>query len=409
MKFIKLTAIVLAFGLIFAGCSMVEVNEERDRETIIAKVGDEVVLKGELQDVYDMYQMYGYYPEDFDTDPQQRETYKTAVEELINSMVDTKVIEIMAVEKGCFNFSLEDRKELDEDIANALDTYVVMYAANLAEDPANAELSEEELNALALENLDTFLTDPEYGLGFSKQDIIDDYEASKAQEVLYDITTAEVTVTEDELKEWYDFLTENDKSSYETGYASFESDATGDETLYYVPEGVRMAQHILITFPEEISTEISELQAAGETELVTIKTEEGLRAIEDAANEAYDRAVAGEDFKLLMEELGQDPGMTSNEYYTVMYPSQNYVAEFAEGLFALENVGDISEPVATAFGYHIIKYYGDMESGPVPYDEIHDELYNSQLEERQDLYFTEQIAVWKESIDVKTYINRAMN
>jgi len=407
MKFIKLIAIVLAFGLIFAGCSMIEVNEVRDRETVIAKVGDEVVLKGEFQDVYNMYEAYGYYPENFSTDPEQKETYIMAVEELIDSMVDTKVLEITAFEKGCYEFSLEDRKELDEDIADALDTYVNMYTADLVLDPVNAELSEEELKALALENIDTYLTD--FNVGFKKQDVIDDYETSKAQEVLYDLTTASVTVTEDELKTWYEFLVENAKTSYESGYASFESDASSTDTLYYVPENVRMGQHILITLPEDMALEVQELQAAGEIDLAKIKLDEALRAIEGAANEAYDRAVAGEDFVLLMQELGEDPGMTTYEYYTVMYPSQNYVAEFAEGLFALENVGDISEPVATAFGYHIIKYYGDMESGPVSYDEIHDDLYNSQLEEKQDIYFTEQIAVWKESIDVKTYYNRAMN
>lgn len=407
MKFIKLTAIVLAFGLIFAGCSMVEVNEERDRETVIAKVGDQVILKGEFLDIYNMYALYGYYPADFDTDPEQRETYKIAVEELISSMIDNKVIEITAKEQGCYDFSFEDRKEIDEEIENALDTYVTMYVNDLKEDPANAELSDDELRATAFENLDTFLN--EKGYGFVKQDIINDYEASKAQEILFEKTTASVTAPEDEIKLKYDLLVENAKSGYETGYSSFENDAASTDTIYYVPDDVRMGQHILIKIPDEFADEIQELQNAGETELAEVKYEEALRSISAAAYEAYDRAVAGEDFKMLIEELGEDPGMTTNEYYTVMYPSQNYVPEFAEGLFALENVGDISEPIATAFGYHIIKYYGDMESGPVPYDELHDLLYDSLMEEKQNTFFTEQIAIWREGINVKTYYNRAMN
>lgn len=406
MKIIKITAIVLAFGLIFAGCSMVEVNEERDKETVIAKVNDEVILKGDFQNLYNMYVSYGYFREGFDTDPAQREDYEAAVEELVNSMINTKVMEIMAEQKGCFDFSPEDRSEIDADVADALNSYVEMYAKVLVLEEANADLSEEELNALALENLDTFLADGEWG--FTKQDIVDDYEATKAQDVLIETTTASIEVTEDEVKTYYDFLTENAKSSYESGYLSFESDASSGATLYYIPEGVRMAQHILVKIPDDIQQEITNLRNAGDAELLASRIEEGQKVIKDAADEAYQRASAGEDFVALIDELGEDPGMESNEYYMVMNPSQNFITEFSDGLFALKNVGDISEPIATDFGYHIIKYYGDMESGPVSYDELHDEIYESMLKDAQDQHFKEQIDLWKEDLNIKTYYNRAM-
>lgn len=406
MKFLKLTAIVLAFGLIFAGCSMIEVNEERDRETVIAKVGDEVILKGEFQDTYNMYAMYGYFREGFDTDPAQRDEYEVAVQELIDSLVDAKVIDIVAAEKGSYDFSLEDRKDIDEDVRNALDSYVILYVGELTLDEAFADYSEEELDVYAYENLDTFLLDTERG--FTKQDIVDDYEVSKAQEVLFEVTTASVEVTEDEVKTYYDFLTENAKASYESGYTNYESDASNGDPIYYVPENVRLAQHILITIPDEIQVEIANLETAGETELALVKKEEGLREIEAAANEAYVRALAGEDFAALMEELGQDPGMETYDYYQVMNPSQNYIPAFVEGLFALENVGDITEPVETTYGYHVIKYYGDTESGPVSYDELHDEIYDQMLIDAQDAYYAEQIELWKEDINIKTYYNRAM-
>ncbi|MBN2878103.1 MAG: peptidylprolyl isomerase [Clostridia bacterium] len=410
MRLIKVMAVLLVLSLVFAGCSMIEVNEEKDRQTVVAKVGSQTVLKGDVVDAIEnqlqIYMMYGYYPEDFATNPEYSEYYTEFVTGIVDAMVGNEVEKTIAREKGCYDFSAEDRAAIDDDISSTLNIYAEMYATDLAELPENALLSEEELNALAFENLDAYLLEKDFGI--TKEDVIKNAEDTKALEILYNITSSGIEVTEDEVKAAYDADVAAAKLGYEDGSADFESDVSNGTTIYYVPENVRQAQHILIKISDEDLQEIANLKSSEDTVAADLKYKEALKGIEDAANTAYDRAASGDDFALLIDELGEDPGMDSNEYYTVMNPSTKFVEEFVDGLFALENVGDISEPVATSYGYHIIKYYGDMESGPVAYDDLRDEIYDSMLSERKDAYYNEQFALWKEGIDIKTYYDRVL-
>ena len=70
------------------------------------------------------------------------------------------------------------------------------------------------------------------------------------------------------------------------------------------------------------------------------------------AEEMLERALAGEDFAMLVAEYGQDPGMMMNpEGYS--FVSGVMVPEFEEATQSLA-IGEISDLVRTNFGYHII-------------------------------------------------------
>ncbi|GAB5519238.1 MAG: peptidylprolyl isomerase [Rhodothermales bacterium] len=64
----------------------------------------------------------------------------------------------------------------------------------------------------------------------------------------------------------------------------------------------------------------------------------------------------GADFGELARKYSQDPGSAQRggSLQTVSY-QDDLVAPFKEAAFALENDGDLSEPVLTRYGYHIIK------------------------------------------------------
>ena len=78
---------------------------------------------------------------------------------------------------------------------------------------------------------------------------------------------------------------------------------------------------------------------------------------EKLANELYEKAVGGADFDALIEEYNTDPGMKQNPDGYVFTKGQ-MVEPFEKAAFEL-GYGEISKPVKTDFGYHIIKRSDD--------------------------------------------------
>ena len=71
---------------------------------------------------------------------------------------------------------------------------------------------------------------------------------------------------------------------------------------------------------------------------------------------------------------------------------------------ALENVGDTSGLVKTSFGYHILKYAQDIQSGAVEYsDEIKTHLYDDLLATAQEAAYEAAVTQWVSEAKVETF------
>ncbi len=75
-------------------------------------------------------------------------------------------------------------------------------------------------------------------------------------------------------------------------------------------------------------------------------------------------------FTEMVMEFSDDPSKASNKGRFASMKRGQMVKPFEEASFALENIGDISEPVETAYGYHIIRLNGKIPSTPLPFEEI---------------------------------------
>lgn len=75
---------------------------------------------------------------------------------------------------------------------------------------------------------------------------------------------------------------------------------------------------------------------------------------EEEANNVLERLENGEDFAELATELSQDPGSAANGGDLGYFPRGRMVPEFEEFVFNSE-VGEISEPIETVHGFHIIE------------------------------------------------------
>ncbi len=124
-------------------------------------------------------------------------------------------------------------------------------------------------------------------------------------------------------------------------------DASDDELFKYYEENVAHVKHILVKTVDDDMNAVSGDAFAQKQAL------------------AYDylkRAKAGEDFDKMVNDLSEDPGSQSEPegYYLgkgfILGATGGMIAEFEATSLALK-VGEISDPVETAYGYHIIKRY----------------------------------------------------
>lgn len=106
---------------------------------------------------------------------------------------------------------------------------------------------------------------------------------------------------------------------------------------------------------------------------------------EDQAKAAVKRLKAGEDFAKLATELSKDPGSGQQGGDLGFFTKERMVPEFANAAFALE-IGKVSDPVKSQFGYHIIKVEEKREK-PIPtFDEVKDQISEFMLNKsRQDI------------------------
>ena len=108
-----------------------------------------------------------------------------------------------------------------------------------------------------------------------------------------------------------------------------------------------------------------------------VKASHILVETEDVALEVKAKLDAGEDFAELAKEYSIDEANSQLGGNLGYFAESKMVAEFSDAAFSLE-VGEISDPVKTNFGYHIIKVEDKMEE-KVPVLEENVEEIKSQL------------------------------
>ncbi|HOV83693.1 MAG TPA: peptidylprolyl isomerase [Paludibacteraceae bacterium] len=69
----------------------------------------------------------------------------------------------------------------------------------------------------------------------------------------------------------------------------------------------------------------------------------------------YQRILAGDDFGTLAKNYSEDKPSASRQGELPWFGTGRMIPEFEKAAFALKNIGDVSEPIQTPFGWHIIK------------------------------------------------------
>ncbi|MDA8083467.1 MAG: peptidylprolyl isomerase [Nitrospiraceae bacterium] len=121
---------------------------------------------------------------------------------------------------------------------------------------------------------------------------------------------------------------------------------------------------------------------------------------EAEANAVLERLKKGEKFEDLARKLSIDKGSAKNGGDLGYFTRGQMVPEFEKAAAALK-VGEISRPVKTSFGYHIIKVT-DKKAGPViEFDRIKDLISQKLSGERQKEAFDKYVAGLKKNYTVE--------
>lgn len=224
----------------------------------------------------------------------------------------------------------------------ALETLITKKIIEIEADKENIEVSEEEIK----DRMDEIIN--EYGgeetfqqvlesYGYSTEDIEEDIEMNI---IIENLLEPQITITDEEMENYF----EENKQFFE------------------IEEQVK-ASHILVETEEE-------------------------------AKEIKGKLDANEDFTELAKEYSIDTSTRENGGSLGYFGRGYMVSEFEEAAFSLE-IGEISEPIMSEYGYYIIKVEDKIEAKEANYEEnkedIREMLFQEKLPEAYSLWIQEKL------------------
>ncbi|WP_281273759.1 peptidylprolyl isomerase [Biomaibacter acetigenes] len=122
---------------------------------------------------------------------------------------------------------------------------------------------------------------------------------------------------------------------------------------------------------------------------------------EDEANKVLAEIKAGEDFAELARKYSTDPGSKDKGGDLGYFGKGKMVPEFEKAAFALKQ-GEVSQPVKTQFGYHIIKVTGERTS--LSFDDVKDYIKSNLLTSKKDEEFNKFLDQWQKQSKIEKYL-----
>lgn len=140
---------------------------------------------------------------------------------------------------------------------------------------------------------------------------------------------------------------------------------------FEIPESVQAA-HVLIRLSRRTPDEAKELA-------------ESIRS----------KALAGASFEDLALEYSEEPNAKMTKGHLGSFTHGKMVKEFEQAAFSLQNPGDISEVVKTAFGFHVIKLLAKQPARTKAFSEVEKDLVEKQVERYKTARLQEHLSTIK--------------
>lgn len=341
MKRLAIAVFVLALAL--SGGALAGCGGDLSADAV-AKVGDVEIAENVFnQRLEEFGAQYGYSEET--TDPETWRLFKLDVLEYLVTY------EMAAQKAGDYGVEVTD-----EDVQTEIDTIIESYYGGdeeaFNEDLASSDITLDQLKA--------------------------NYKESMLMQKVYEQVTAAVSdPTDEEIAAYY----EQNKDDY------------------YIEE-TRTARHILIAPDGEETNETTSTTGSNESSTTTTElTDADWADALATAEKVRDLLRAGGDWAQLAAEYSDDSGTADSGGELGVVEKGEMIQEFEDALFSLE-LNEISQPVKTAFGYHIIQVTTIDEARQETLEEVTEDIRSTLLSQKQEAAWTQWIAESKTELNV---------
>ena len=304
---------------------------------------------------------------------------------MIEQTAESKAKTVLA-KVGDTNITLGDvDSELKADIDNLKQTYGQDYESSIPESLKEQlktvrtqvlnQLVNEQIMSEKTEELkgvyggeEAFKSSLEY-YGYTDETFKEFMKTQVISEIVTEYMTKDVTISDEEVEQYYN-----------TNIAN------------YTTKPSATANHILFKSDNE-DKDAADAEALAQANEAKAKIDAGEVSFDELFEQYSGNKAAG--VYPISESLG-----------TVAYDQANYDTDFLAGLAALGE-GEISAPVKSSFGYHIIKATNVVKESTVKsFDEVKDSIKEKLLNEKKKEVYNTTLEEWKKGLKVKTYENK---
>ncbi len=392
MKWYVHTSMIFILILLLCGSAWAESVAD---DPVVVRVGDfsysQSQLQASLDNALEISEMLR-------GDAPSEEEKAARLETAIESYIGMGIIENKLTEAGKNDFSETELEDLNQAASSKYDEFWQLLYQQMQK--ANESVEEKDV------------TETMEAMGYTFEAILNEYILQARQNRAIELFVGDFALSQDQVDAYYEEqFVAPDREDYKDDLEKYEMEIlANDNDSFYTPEGYRYIRQIVLQYPEEAISACKRLQiqmsraaqsltkalqtltlAATEFDGTTDAISEAKTAYDSAAQQMTDaqnqymdalRQATEPLVKDQIDEImaqfnaGIDFGTLLNKYSTDRtdknlngdgYPfhpdSPNWPQTFTDAARALEKPGDISEPVYTEQGVHILYYAGDVPAG----------------------------------------------
>lgn len=295
---------------------------------------------------YDFYMARGGYTEERDA-----ELALTQRDNTIRYLAQERIILYLAEQMGITADTLteQEKKSIDETVQENIDSWCDSYRSDavleLGQDYTNEELRKKEMELFSAFLAESGLTTDNFYTWEVNEAISEKFIEGVSDSISDETVLNFVQDTVNQAKDKY----ENDLAVFEQSY-----------TAFYVPDGSRRVQQILVKIDDTTISEVTAYRKDGDDQKADEILNEALQKVKFRIDEAYSKLQNGESWETVQAEYNDETDTNGVDY--MLYPKSTTVkSEVINAAMAIPEPGQYSPICTSDSGYFIIYYTGKAQ------------------------------------------------